>query len=352
MGKRVVNHNINLLKVISCIAVIILHTSAEHLFEVEYGSYSSIVMNAGHGLTRFAVTTFFLITGCLYLDEEYHIKDYKRYFAKIGHFVFLYFFYALAYSACAMVFSRQMEANVLRTAYKIVEHALTSPKYHLWYLPAYVGVLIGIPVLKRFVGSENQDKREIIRYAIILIFITMFINSLGAFNDLGMSKLTDMVSMFLSKPFAGWLGVCLIGFYIKKYSLKNYFFIYIAGIILFICSMVASYSFFGRIETAFYDNLTFQTTVFACVIFDYFVNRFQIKCMDRIVYFIDKLSELTLGIYLIHPLLLNVFGAVGFDSMMCNSLIAIPVVSLVAFGLSVIVVAIIKKIPFVGKLVV
>ncbi len=349
MEKRKVNHNINLLKIISCMAVIILHTSAEHLFDVGYGTYSSIVMNIGHGITRFAVTIFFLITGCLYLAEDYQIKDFKRYFSKVGRFIFLYFFYALAYSACALVFSRQMEATALGNVYKIIEHALTSPKYHLWYLPAYVGVLIGIPVLKHFIGTDNQDKRVIMRYAVILIFLNMFINSLGVFDALGMNKAKDMVAMFLSKPFVGWLGVCLIGFYIKKYSIKNYILVYTAGIILFICSLIASYSFYGRIETAFYDNLTLQTTVFACIIFDYFINHLQIKCTDGVLNFVDKLSELTLGVYLIHPLLLNIFGAVGFDSMMFNSLIAIPVVSMAAFVLSAIIVVVIKKLPFIGK---
>jgi surface polysaccharide O-acyltransferase-like enzyme len=346
-----VNHNINLLKIIACFAVIVLHTSAEYVFEVEYGTLNSMVLNFGHGITRFAVTCFFLISGSLYLDKSYRIKDKKKFFLRIGHYVFLYFFYAVFYSGCAILFSKQLERNLIKDVFMIFEHALFNPKYHLWYLPAYIGVLFAIPILKRFIGDgKDGDEKYIIKYALLFMLINMVFTSLDVFQIGILNNAVEILQPFLINTFAKWIGVCLLGYYINNHFNEKYKVIYLFGILLFVVSLIASYFYYGRIETGFYDNLRFQTTLYSCIVFDFVVKRCKLSFSERTFNRIDYLSGLTLGIYLIHPFLLNIFDVVGFNSIMCNSSIAILIVAITTFIISAIIVAIVKKIPVLRRL--
>ncbi|SHI18515.1 Surface polysaccharide O-acyltransferase, integral membrane enzyme [Butyrivibrio fibrisolvens DSM 3071] len=350
--KNHVNHNINLLRIIACFAVIILHTSAEHLFDVKYGTFDSLILNLGHGITRFAVTCFFLISGSLYLDKSYKIKDKRKYFMKIVHFISLYFFYAIFYSGCALLFSKQLGMNLFNDIKLILEHAILNPKYHLWYLPAYIGVLFAIPILKKFIGNDDDgQEKPIIKYALAFVFISMIFTSLESFQIGSLNKAMDFLQLFTINGFAKWAGVCLLGYYIYNHVNKNYKTVYFLIIALFTLSLFASYFYFDRIETTFYENLRIQTTLFSCVVYDFFVNRIKINLTDNLLYKIDYLASLTLGIYLIHPFLLNIFNEIGFSTIMCNSALALPLVAATTFVLSTILVAIAKKIPFLRKLV-
>lgn len=61
---------IELLRIISCLAVILLHMGAQHFRDISIGSFSWNASNAYHGITRFAVNCFVMISGCLYLHEN------------------------------------------------------------------------------------------------------------------------------------------------------------------------------------------------------------------------------------------------------------------------------------------
>ena len=62
-----------------------------------------------------------------------------------------------------------------------------------------------------------------------------------------------------------------------------------------------------------------------------------------------KISNYTFGIYLIHPLILNVVGREIGDFAQIKLLLSIPLLTINAFLLSLIISIIIKLIPFFGK---
>ena len=64
------------------------------------------------------------------------------------------------------------------------------------------------------------------------------------------------------------------------------------------------------------------------------------------------LSRCTLGIYLVHVLVLNVFSdLLGVDSYTLHPVLGIPLLSLVVFALALLVTVILLRIPIMKKLV-
>ncbi len=347
MKKR--NVNVDLLKIFCCLAVIMLHVSAEHLYEVDYGSFTSFVLNIGHGITRFAVTVFFMISGMLYFSDERTITVDEKYIKKLLKFVLIYFVYAIGYAFCALFFAHSLNGNGIAVVGKVLDHALTSPKYHLWYVPAYVGALAVIPLIKLMLERAENDKK-LMEYILFFAAMTHFMNSLYSFDIDIITTISQIIGKFQMDMVAGWAGILILGHYLEKYPLAHYRLISIISVGLFALSLFASYFCKGAIDTSFYSNLTLQTTLFAASIFMCFVNNRNIVLSERSADLIRKISSLTLGIYLIHPFFLNVFEVFGFNAIMFNPLLAIPLVTVIAFVVTLLIVKLMKFVPVVKEL--
>ena len=65
---------------------------------------------------------------------------------------------------------------------------------------------------------------------------------------------------------------------------------------------------------------------------------------------IIKISGMTLGIYLIHPLILDIIKKLGLKIIGINSIFSIMVLGMITFVLSVLITFLLKKIPLVNKI--
>ena len=61
---------IELLRVMACIGVIGIHAGSQHFRDMPLDSSVWAGSNFYHGINRFAVASFIMISGCLYLDSK------------------------------------------------------------------------------------------------------------------------------------------------------------------------------------------------------------------------------------------------------------------------------------------
>ena len=61
---------IELLRIFACIGVIGIHAASQHFRDVPVNTSVWAVTNFYHGINRFAVACFVMISGCLYLDRK------------------------------------------------------------------------------------------------------------------------------------------------------------------------------------------------------------------------------------------------------------------------------------------
>lgn len=63
---------IELLRIFACIGVIGIHAASQHFRDVPVNTSVWAVTNFYHGINRFAVACFVMISGCLYLTVNGH----------------------------------------------------------------------------------------------------------------------------------------------------------------------------------------------------------------------------------------------------------------------------------------
>lgn len=158
-------NNYDLLRIVSAIAVIMIHVSAtwvcgaidsiskDGLLITDIQSpYLICIYNS---ITRFAVPCFVMLSGAFVLENEKNIeykKFYSKSFAKIGIptiiFSVVYIFYSIP--GC-FVGERNEGISIL-----LKNIIIGEPMFHLWYLYMLVGVYALAPIVLRFKNSISE----------------------------------------------------------------------------------------------------------------------------------------------------------------------------------------------------
>lgn len=154
MKKRVLY--IDVLRIAACLAVIFNHTADKgfYLFSTRaWGSIPFYVDLTASICCKFAVPTFFAISGALMLEKEIKIAELwtKRIFRMVS---LLVVFSALSYTVDTIVAGEalSMKKFLLRGYEDNLNHSY-------WYLYSYIGYLIGLPMLGSML--RNMRTREI-----------------------------------------------------------------------------------------------------------------------------------------------------------------------------------------------
>jgi surface polysaccharide O-acyltransferase-like enzyme len=334
---------INSLKLISLLAVIILHTAAIPLEQYGHVTINTwLVADFYNGLVRFAVPVFVMITGSLLLHREYELGDFlkKRLTRILTPFLFWSLVY-ITYSWCNedLVFSNSdLWANV-----KQVLHLLKNgASYHLWYVYMLIGLYFFIPVISKFV--RNATKREIEYFLIVWLIVMFFAQPyLSRFNP-----------QFDIHYFVGYAGYLVLGHYLtfnvtnRNYMGTGMFVLFLLMLILIVMGTYVLYKAQHN-QTLLYEPLNPAVVLLASSIF--LMIRFN---KLRVPHFITAAKDFTcrynFGIYLSHALILYLLDDIlGINYNFCTPLIAIPATAVICFLLSLLLVWLLSKIPFVGK---
>jgi surface polysaccharide O-acyltransferase-like enzyme len=336
---------INNLRLIALYAVIILHCSSPLL--MQYGKvpgtdwWTADFLNA---LTRFAVPVFVMITGALLLHREYEIGDFLK--KRLTRVVVPFLFWSLVYIWYSryneeITFGSDAWVNI-----KQVLHLLKyGSAYHLWYVYMLIGLYFFIPVLSKFV--RNASEKEILYFLIIWVAVMLITQPY-------LSRYNPSVDMHY---FAGFAGYLVLGHYLafKDFNVKHLrlwmilLFVFSIALIALGSWLIIQYPKWPG--TMFYEPVNPAVVMLSAGIF--IVVKFSVPKVSPIVIRIrDFAGKYTYGIYLSHALVLYFLDdLLGISYKLCTPIIAIPLTALICFFISLLLVWMISKIPFVGKLV-
>lgn len=304
---------LDILRVLACFGVIIVHVSA--MLVIEYPEPEGIVwktINVFNGMGRFAVPVFIMLSGCLLLDNNRIIEAssfYKRQLRwMIEIFVGWLLFYAVFYSVCLPILTNEEASFAKFWGYIVSFKGSNCP--HLWYMFMVIGMYLGIPVFKLFVKKENKN---IVFGMIILSILTQYLppllNIISMYHGASSSVDTFVAKFYLS-PLGGYVGILLAGWYFSTFEInkKERYIIYILGICSLIGSILATQFLIGDIPTiraCTYSHFTFCPVMEAIALF-VFVKKVCGMKMGA-PRFIAHTVDVSLGIYLVHVLLIELF---------------------------------------------
>ncbi|MDE7302408.1 MAG: acyltransferase family protein [Oscillospiraceae bacterium] len=340
--------NYDLLRIISAVAVIIIHVSATYfvaLTDEESLGYinfdHAFVVCLYNVFSRFAVPCFVMLSGAFLLDDERNADYgyfYKKSFKNVGIptiiFSALYFLFSILKSA-AKIYIKNDDIKILANPFKNLIKG--EPFYHMWYLYMLIGVYILIPVIIRLKNDIGEKKFEIVSCVfLILASLSLFTSSHKLHWDLGHSFC--------------YCGYLMIGYTIRKRSSFNN----ISGICKLFCSagILIALTFLryrqacnGIADEDMKYSLigpACPLIVIASVLIFSGLSNFNIK-RD-----LGWLSSLTFLIYLFHAgiwdVLLLSIKLLGKQNIIADSVIFIPLFTVTVLIISIVCSVIYKKI--------
>lgn len=292
------------------------------------------------------VPLFVMLSGGLLLNPDKAEEPLKVFFRKRFDRIGLPFiFWTLVYFVWTFTF-----LGTPFTLFNVGQGLLTGSYYHLWFVYLLIGLYTVTPIIRVLVKYLD---RKLFSLLLFLWFIgtttTPFIHTFTSFHF-------DPV-LFV---FFDWIGYYLLGIYLINASFKRS-----TAIIVLIVGLLGSVlgdwvvtATFGERLTGYFHNYMSAPIIIASAAAYYYfttVKRNSVKSPTVFNRFVAWVSKNTLPIYLIHMIILITFteGVFGlyFNTITYLPLIDSPVFACIVFGVSAIMVYLLKKIPYITRLI-
>lgn len=307
-NKRV--YSLDVIRVTAIFAVIMIHASAEFVDGAALNSFEFCIANVTDSIARMGVPLFIMLSGALMLNEERMMPPSKavrkavRIYANLLIWSTIYagVFYVLFPTYCPSFLN-------IERSWSAFIRAVARGHYHLWYLSMIIGLYLVTPVLRLFVKKQN---RGLIKYLLLLMIAVKsalpFVNYCADRLCGGESLFSLHFRQFDFSFISSYMMYYISGWYLvnSEFTKRQQVALAVLGITGVICTILCtrlfstdSYRAYGFFYS--YDSLNIVAESLAT--FALMSHAFT-NLGDRNAGWVKRLSELSFGVYLIHPLIL------------------------------------------------
>ncbi len=326
MNKR--EYAFDILRTISMLMVIMIHVS--NVYSRSFGIIGNqyfIISLFFNTICRISVPIFLMISGALLLDREYQ-KD--KYLKRIIKFLLLIIIWDIIYLIWEYLYLGITYNNLYRLLFEPL-------RAHLWFLYTILLLYIIQPLLRYLLNKANKTIK------IVLLIVWLLFSS------------GSMISHILAEYFTffSYMGFFIIGKYLYDFSKENDLKKYnkqlvLLMIILYTVSIILNYK--SSIKYNMFYNLYFAYRtpfiIFSSIAFFLLIINSNLKTNKLVI----LLSDLSLGVYLIHGIFLDI-TVKQFIYPRIPSIIGIPLFTLLIFLGSIVTVYLIKKIKILNNII-
>lgn len=339
--------NIDILRILACFMVVTIHVAANKWFSVPVDSSDWAAMNLYDSAARSSVPLFFMISGMLFLNREKVDPISKLLKNNVLKLVIVYIVWAIFYAVDTVGVHALLSST---KAWGKLGPLIITGAQHLWFLPTMIGLYLLIPILFAFKEYQNG---KYVRYALVLFFIftILFTTVTRLFPE------ATTVAEILNKvkyELIGFSGYFILGYYLSK---KDYskirksvlilLYIMIVGIATFIVRATSINA--GEPLQSLYGYMTLPVFFEAILLFVFF-QKSEFKLSAKMSKFIALISKCTLGVYLLHPFMIEHLKQwTGMSTLSFNPWLSVPIISIAVFVLTLVAILILTKVPVVNK---
>lgn len=334
------------LRILSAFSVVVLHVSAQNWYSADIYGFEWNMFNIYDSIFRFGVPVFVMISGALMLDKDINIK--KLYSKNILRLIVSFLVWSTIYGIN------------YRLGFKDTIKVILLGHFHMWYIFLIIGIYILVPVFSLIAQNEKVLKYSLIVFLALGIFIPTVYSLI---NDFGKGSLCSFASSFIydiqrmsPEAFIGYPGFFLLGYYLdkKEFSIKQRIALYIAGIIGVLATILLTVSV-SRLQNTpsetYYSG--FMINVFLVVVALFVGFKYAFKNRAKENRFIKYLSVSCYGVYLVHPFVMeSIDKYLGVNTLSFNTVLSVPILSLIIFLLSMLISMILNRIPKINKYIV
>jgi surface polysaccharide O-acyltransferase-like enzyme len=343
---------VDLIRTVAIVAVIMLHATNDATSfnpEAPFEVWRWWIVNIYQSISRLGVPLFAMLSGALLLQPaklgESLGNFFKKRWARIG---LPFLFWGATY------FVWDFFANPETfTSSSIIQGMLTGPYFHFWYLYMLIGLYLFTPILRIMVAHAN---RKLIKYFLIVWLLGAILVPLpGLFGAYHLDSNIFIIPL--------WVGYFVLGLYCLKVQVhrSTLFTFLLLGLTLTAVGTYFMAANFGGTLTYFFHDYFSPTMILASVALYMLLNTFQMAsiqtetCHPKVNWLLRKISENTLPLYLLHVMIIESLqrGYFGFtlSSNTMNSIIEVPLISVVTLFICLAVIIPMKKIPGVKRII-
>ena len=325
------NINLDLLKVLACVGVVLLHTAMGGFKETGSWNFSTYLYYLG----TYSIPLFFMVNGYLLLGKReitysYVLQKIKWILITVSSWTFI-----------VWLFKRDFTENLIK---KIVGSLIQRGYFfQFWFFGTLMLIYLCLPILKKFLNSKR-------RYFYILSLLVV----IGLIFELANIVLQMPIQTYVIQTFRlwTWFFYYVLGGYIAQFTmkeLKSRFknWMKIVSILLFLISplilfFIAKTAYHNLFAEYFYDTLFVKVSTLGI-----FLTILTLTLNENRNEWIVSLSNQTMGVFIIHTYIMKVWEKLfGFGFVGSYLLFAIFTLSV-----SFIIVGMLMKIPYFNRIV-
>ncbi|NLY09495.1 MAG: acyltransferase family protein [Tissierellia bacterium] len=285
------------LRVIACFTVVLLHVTA-----VATIPYSTEHMNFIWGaiinsFTRWSVPVFIMVSGSGILRKEYELKEIV---SKASNILFVALFssaiYVLIYKRLGVLPCMNVRQNII--------NLIKTPE-HLWYLYMTAFLYLLTPLVFPLIAKGDKKKTLYVAFICLVAGAVFF---LGRLNPMVESILDTRIKLPLNLTF---IGLFILGRYMYEnnntFSANKLVLLFILGYAL---TLAPTLYFSINSKEITWDYISFYApgvTIMSIAIYGLFISS------DKTFESIGKLAPYTLGIYIIHILVMKAYDLLNIN---------------------------------------
>lgn len=321
------------LRIIASFLVVLLHTA---ILPRGTDTIQLVYKNIGY----LGVPLFVIISGYLLLkdDRECTYRDSLKY--SIRYLIPL-IVWGFGYACLEAIFNG--ERNIINISVYAIQALISGTTWsHMWYLYMIVGIVVMLPMFKILVQHCSKRTLQFIIIAIVIVYCVF-----PVFESLFSLQIIRYLSVSNI-----YIAYFLCGGYISRYAEGTISYKKIIMILAVICLVIPLFTVLKGIDDIGLNGYS-SLPVFCSSVSVFLL----IRCMRSNIKYdtIAKFSKLTLGVYLVHPIILNVLVKVlrinYISSDILVSIVSILIICCFVYAISMIATSFMKKIPCINRIV-
>lgn len=347
MGRECRSDWLDATRVLAICAVVVVHVAGIVINWEPVGSLNWWAGNLYESASRWCVPVFVMVSGALLLDpgkQESLGEFYKKRLSRILIPTVFWSFLFIGYGVKLGIAPGKPEiGKVPLTPELLLERIrLGEPHYHLWFLYMLVGLYLFTPFFRKIVAHCTRQELKVFTLAGLLIAGVSYLFGRYTHNP---------VNIFLA-AFVYYIPCFFLGYLIKTSHRKIPSWVLGFGIAMgFLATAVGFYkatkSFGIEKGEYFYGYMSFNVVFMSCLLLFLFKEiRFSFLSQPLRLF-----SSVVLGVYLVHPIFLDLLCAWGHGPLSRNRIFSIPLVSMAVLFLSFASVFLVSRVPYLRRVV-
>lgn len=342
------NRNVpyDLLRILAAFSVVMLHSAAQHWYELPITGMEWKIVNAYDACFRFGVPVFVMLSGAIFLDPAKKLDVKRLYRHNILRLLILYFLWGAVYGLLDCY-----GYGFANLTWKEILKEMASGRYHLWYLPMLVGIYALLPVLRSWI--LHATKQNLQYFLGLFVVLQVLRTTITTFVKNG--ELLHFLSLGEIPMVCSYVGYFVLGYYVVHVGIprKYHKYIYLSmipGAVLNV--LISNWQTVrdGIPNGAIYDSYGLFTFLIVLAVFLFCTEKLgQHQWSRGSSDAITEVSKGTLGIYLMHIGVIELLEPLGIQSAMLPVAVGVPLLALLTFILCYVLAALLRRIPFMGR---